>query len=63
MFNPQKYDRITGLPIYLDKDGNPVIDDKSSGVEYFTIGDDNFVSDAATNNELTDFIEGNEELL
>lgn len=62
LFNPQKYDRITGLPIYLDKDGNPVIDDKSSGVEYFTIGDDNFVSDGTTDNLLTDFTENNEQL-
>ena len=62
MFNPQKYDRITGLPIYLDKDGNPVIDDKSSGVEYFTIGDDNFVSDGTTDNLLTDFTENEEQL-
>lgn len=45
-----------------DKDGNPVIDDKSSGVEYFTIGDDNFVSDGTTDNLLTDFTENNEQL-
>ena len=41
-FNPQKYDRLTGLPCDLDKDGQPVIDDKSAGIEYFTIGDASF---------------------
>lgn len=38
VFNPQKYDGKTGEPLYHDKDGRPVIDDKRSGVEYFTIG-------------------------
>lgn len=38
IFNPQKYDKKSGLPLFLDKDGKPVIDDKSGGVEYFTIG-------------------------
>lgn len=38
IFNPQKYDQKSGLPLFLDKDGKPVIDDKSGGVEYFTIG-------------------------
>lgn len=38
IFNPQKYDRKSGLPLFLDKDGKPIIDDKSGGVEYFTIG-------------------------
>lgn len=42
VFNPQKYDRITGLPLFLDKDGKPNVDDKSGGVEYFTIGDKQF---------------------
>ncbi|MEG2573694.1 MAG: DNA primase, partial [Bacteroides sp.] len=41
-FNPHKYDRITGIALYSDKDGRPVIDDKSGGIEYFTIGDENF---------------------
>lgn len=41
-FNPQKYDRLTGLPCDLDRDGQPVIDDKSAGIEYFTIGDASF---------------------
>jgi hypothetical protein len=41
-FNPHKYDPVTGIPFQIDKDGQPVIDDKSGGVEYFTIGDKNF---------------------
>ena len=39
--NPQRYDSVTGLPMYFDKEGNPNVDDKSGGVEYFTIGSDN----------------------
>ena len=38
VFNPHKYDPISGKPLFYDKDGKPVIDDKSGGVEYFTIG-------------------------
>lgn len=38
IFNPQKYDPATGKPTKFDKNGAPVIDDKSGGVEYFTIG-------------------------
>lgn len=38
IFNPQKYDSQTGDPFQVDKDGKPVIDDKSGGVEYFTVG-------------------------
>lgn len=41
-FNPQRYDNATGLPLYFDKDGNPNIDDKSGGIEYFTIGNADF---------------------
>jgi hypothetical protein len=41
-FNPQRYDSVTGLPLYFDKDGNSNIDDKSGGVEYFTIGTADF---------------------
>lgn len=40
VFNPQKYDSITGQPFQVDKDGRPVLDDKSGGTEYFTIGAD-----------------------
>jgi hypothetical protein len=43
-FNPHKYDPVTGIPFQTDKDGQPVIDDKSGGVEYFTIGNDAFAS-------------------
>lgn len=38
VFNPDKYDPVTGAPHQFDKDGNPVIDDKAGGVEYFTVG-------------------------
>ena len=38
LFNPHKYDPTSGQPLYFDGDGKPVIDDKSGGVEYFTIG-------------------------
>lgn len=37
-FNPQRYDPVTGLCMFLDKDGNPDDDDKSGGVEFFTLG-------------------------
>lgn len=38
IFNPHKYDEA-GEPLYRDKDGQPVVDDKRSGIEYFTIAD------------------------
>lgn len=38
IFNPQMYDPITGLPNKFDSDGHPVTDDKSCGIEYFTVG-------------------------
>lgn len=38
IFNPNKYDKITGLPHHFDKEGKAILDDKSGGVEYFTIG-------------------------
>lgn len=43
-FNPHRYDTVTGLPMFYDKDGKPEISDKSGGVERFTIGDENFHS-------------------
>jgi len=43
--NPQKYDRITGQPVFIDKDGEPNIVDKSNGIEYFTVGNDRFHAD------------------
>lgn len=40
IFNPGLYDPETGHPIrYNEKDGTAILDDKSGGVEYFTIGD------------------------
>ena len=44
IFNPQKYDSITGKPFQIDKDGRPVIDDKAGGVEYFTVGTGTYTS-------------------
>lgn len=38
LFNPHKYDN-DGNPLFIDNDGRPITDDKSNGVEYFTIGD------------------------
>lgn len=38
IYNPQMYDPNTGQPYRFDKDGKPVIDDKSGGIEYFTVG-------------------------
>ena len=46
-FNPSRFDRVTGKPMYFDSDGRPDIDDKSGGVEYFTIGNEQFSSDEA----------------
>lgn len=46
VFNPQKYDTLTGKPFQTDKDGRPIVDDKAGGVEYFTVGcniADNFI--------------------
>lgn len=52
-FNPQKYDKVTGKPFQFDKDGRPVVDDKAGGVEYFTVGTEEFNPDNAnTSNEL-----------
>ena len=39
IFNPQKLDPVTGKPCKFDaRSGNPILDDKAGGVEYFTIG-------------------------
>lgn len=38
VFNPKMYDPLTGLPYKYDRDGKPILDDKSGGVEYFTVG-------------------------
>lgn len=42
LFNPQRYDPSTGQPSFFDKNGLPIIDDKSGGVEYFTIGNSEY---------------------
>lgn len=46
-FNPHSYDPISREPLKRDpKSGEPIIDDKSGGIEYFTIGtpDYHFIS-------------------
>ena len=43
-FNPHKFDPSTGLPLFHDKDGKPVLDDKTGGVEYFTLGTDDYAT-------------------
>lgn len=42
VLNPQSFDPVTGKYVKYDKDGRPMLDDKSNGVEYLTIGDENF---------------------
>jgi hypothetical protein len=42
IFNPQRYDPITRRPAFFDKDGNPEIDNKTGGVEYFTLGEPSY---------------------
>jgi hypothetical protein len=37
LFNPHKFDPVTGKPHQFDKDGKPVIDDKAGGIEYFML--------------------------
>ena len=44
-FNPNKYDRLTGRPFQFDRDGRPVVDDKSGGIEYVTVGNDDYLKD------------------
>ncbi len=39
LFNPHKYDTVSGLPMFFDSDGRPDDSDKSGGIEYFLIGD------------------------
>ncbi|MDR0686898.1 MAG: DNA primase [Dysgonamonadaceae bacterium] len=59
-FNPHKYDPVTGLPMFYDKDGKPDIDDKSGGKEYFTIGN-NKKQESLSSAELLNFLEKNPE--
>lgn len=51
VFNPHKYDARTGLPHQFDKDGKSIIDDKSGGVEYFTIGKLNREANSESNTD------------
>lgn len=37
-FNPHLYDTVSGKALRYDRDGNPVEDDKSNGIEYIVIG-------------------------
>lgn len=37
IFNPSRFDPISGEPMFFDADGNPDLDDKSNGCEYFSI--------------------------
>lgn len=38
ILNPGMFDPITGKYTKYDKDGRPILDDKSNGVEYLTVG-------------------------
>ena len=38
-FNPHLYDQVSGKALRYDKDGNPVEDDKSNGIEFIMIGE------------------------
>jgi len=38
-FNPHLYDQTSGKALRYDKDGNPVEDDKSNGIESIMIGE------------------------
>lgn len=38
ILNPHKYDKITGLPFKVNKNGDPDVVDKRGGVEYFIVG-------------------------
>ena len=46
IFNPQFYDPVQKRYLKLDKDGRPSIEDKRSGVEYYTVGDLSFYNSA-----------------
>lgn len=45
VFNPGRYDPVSGLPMYFDQDGKPDLDDKSNGLEYITIGEKGSIPD------------------
>ena len=42
LYNPHKYDPVSGEPMFYDKDGRPVDDDKSGGMEYFMVADPSY---------------------
>lgn len=42
LFNPHKLDPLTKKPCFFSKTGEPVLEDKSNGIEYFIIGDTQF---------------------
>lgn len=42
LYNPHRYDSITGQPAYFDRDGKPLDDDKSGGIEYFMVADPDY---------------------
>jgi len=46
IFNPQMYDPATGQPYKFDRDGKPITDIKSGGIEFFCVGDTDFASTA-----------------
>ncbi|GHU80116.1 hypothetical protein FACS1894145_5800 [Bacteroidia bacterium] len=62
IFNPQRYDSVTGKPMFFDKEGNPDISDKSGGHEYFTVGDKTFWKNSGDVNQNL-FVEKTEENL
>ena len=38
IFNPCRYNVYSGEPAFFNEDGAPLLDDKSNGVEYFSVG-------------------------
>lgn len=54
IYNPDRYDPIRKRYTTLDKDGRPVRDDKSNGMEYITISDISFYPPALFDEEPID---------
>jgi len=52
IFNPKMYDPISRQHIKFDKSGEPITDDKSGGVEYFTIQEPNLYWTVPTADEI-----------
>lgn len=42
LYNPHKYDPVSGLPLFYDRDGRPVDDDKAGGLEFFMVADPSY---------------------